>query len=340
MQPSCGMVFIFLLVRLQWNIGNTEGIDVNEPNGGSSSIRDNNQFTVLPASQSFALPLTTAINPSATSRAVPLTANDKENIKRRRRMRRQPHSTYLTSTDGTTVSSSVTTVPKDGINNSATNFNGIPMSLVTFTTTGDFSAAVTKSAVATSASTGTPSNSMVTHSTPLAAGVPGDNSSINPTTLSPTSITSTSPTVTQDSPTSSFNPTQKTTDLNHNFSSSSTTSPNPTDPNKDETNKEGVIAGVIIGTIVVFLLIGLIGYFICHKKRSESFSHRRLYDNTRNDPVLHLDNSLGPYNTSLGGASGNKSSPADTAEDTTAGCPSNDIPMADMTPSPPSVLDP
>lgn len=52
----------------------------------------------------------------------------------------------------------------------------------------------------------------------------------------------------------------------------------------DETSKEGVIAGVIIGTILVFLLIGLIGYFICHKKRSESFSHRRLYDNTRNDP--------------------------------------------------------
>ncbi|NWW98781.1 MUC15 protein, partial [Caloenas nicobarica] len=290
----------------------------------------------LPASQSFALPLTTAINPSAVSHAVPLTANAKEIVTRNREMSRWPHSTSLTSTDGTTVSSNVTTVSKDGINNSTTNFNRIPMSLVTFTTTGDFSAAVTKSAVATSASTGTPSNSTVTHSTPLAAGLPGDNSSINPTTLSPTGISLTSPTVTRDSPTPNFNPTQKTTELNHNFSSSSTTPSNPKDPNKDETNREGIIAGVIVGTILVFLLIALIGYFICHKKRSESFSHRRLYDDTRNDPVLRLDNSLGPYNASFGCASDDKTSPADTAEDPTAGCPSNDIPMADMTPSPPS----
>ncbi|KAK2527329.1 hypothetical protein Q9966_010419 [Columba livia] len=291
------MVFIFLLVRLQWNVSNTEGIDVNEPNDGNSSIRDNDQSTVLPASQSFALPLTTAVNPAATSRAVPLTANDKENVAKRRGMRHQPHSRSLISTDGTTVSSNVTMVPKDGINNSATNFNKIPTSLVTFTTTGDFSAAVTKSAVATSASTGTPSNSTVTHSTPLAAGLPGDNSSINATTLSPTGITLTSPTVTQDSSTLNFNPTHKTTELNHNFNSFSTTSSNPTDPNKDETSKEGVIAGVIIGTILVFLLIGLIGYFICHKKRSESFSHRRLYDNTRNDPGWIRRNDVKAFGT-------------------------------------------
>ncbi|NXW82533.1 MUC15 protein, partial [Alopecoenas beccarii] len=286
----------------------------------------------LPALQSFALPLTTTINPSAVSHAVPLTAKAKENATRRRRMSHGLHSTSLTPT----VSSNVTTVSKDGINDSTTSFNGIPTSLVTFTTTGDFSAAVTRSAVATSASTGTPNNSMVTHNTPLAAGLPGDNSSINPTTLSPTSISLTSPTVTQDSPTLNSNPTQKTTELNDNFSSSSTTPSNPKDPNKDETNKEGVIAGVIVGTILVFLLISLIGYFICHKKRSESFSHRRLYDDTRNDPVLHLGNSLGPYNTSLGCVSDDKTSPADTAEDTAAGCPSDDIPMADMTPSPPS----
>ncbi|NWQ72894.1 MUC15 protein, partial [Columbina picui] len=290
----------------------------------------------LPASQGFALPLTTAINPSAISHAVTLTANAKENVMRRRRMSRRTHSASLTSTDGATVSSNVTTVSNDGINNSATNSNRIPMSSVTFTTTGDFSAAVTKSAVATSASTGTLSGTPVTHSTPLAAGLPGDNSSINPTTLPPTGITLTSPMVTQDSPTPNFNPTQKTTEPNHNFSSSSTTSSNPKDPNKDETNKEGVIVGVIVGTILVFLLIGLIGYFICHKKRSESFSHRRLYDNTRNDPVLHLDNPLGPYNTSFGCVSDDKTSPGDTAEDATAGCPSNDIPMADMTPSPSS----
>lgn len=52
----------------------------------------------------------------------------------------------------------------------------------------------------------------------------------------------------------------------------------------EKTNKGGVIGGVIIGFILVSILIGVIGYFICGKKRSELFSHRRLYDDTRNDP--------------------------------------------------------
>lgn len=52
----------------------------------------------------------------------------------------------------------------------------------------------------------------------------------------------------------------------------------------DKINKGGMIVGVIVGAILGSILIGLIGYFICGKKRSESFSHRRLYDDTRNDP--------------------------------------------------------
>ncbi|XP_072722012.1 mucin-15 [Ciconia boyciana] len=334
MQPSCGMVFIFLLVRLQWNKSNTEGRKVNETNNGNSSIRDNNQSTVQPISQRFVPPMTTAINPSTISHAAPTTANAKKNVTKRTEMSSWPNSTRLRSTDGTTLSSNVTVVSIGGINNSATNFNRIPMSLATFTTTGDFSGA-TKSAAATSASTETPSNSTVTYSTPSAAVLPSDNSSINPVALFPTGIALTSSTVKQDSPTPNFNPIQQTTEQNHNFSNPSTASPNSKDANEEKTNK-GVLVGVIVGAILGSILIGLIGYFICGKKRSESFSHRRLYDDTRNDPVLHLDNSLGPYDTSFGCASNDKTSTADKAEKDNAGCPSDGIPMADMTPSHPS----
>ncbi|NXL38600.1 MUC15 protein, partial [Glaucidium brasilianum] len=282
---------------------------------------------VQPTSQRFDLSMVTTINPSTVSHVASTTTNAKENVMKTTEMRSWPNSTALRSTDGTTLSSNVTMVSKDGINNSATNFNRT--SLVMFTTMGDFSG-VTKSAAATLTSTVTPRNTTVTSSTPLSAEQPRDNSSINPTTLFPTSITLTSPTAKQDSRTPNFNPSQQTTEQNHHFSNPSTTSSNSKDPREGKTNKGGVIVGVIVGAILGSIFIGLIGYFICGKKKSESFSHRRLYDDTRNDPVLHLDNSLGPYDTSFGCVSDDKTR---TAEKDNAGCPPNDIPMADMTQS-------
>ncbi|NXK08917.1 MUC15 protein, partial [Herpetotheres cachinnans] len=284
-----------------------------------------------PTSQRFILPMTTTKNPSTVNHAAAITTST---IKRTETSS-WPNSTPLNSTDGTTLSSNVITVSKDGISNSATNFDRTPTSLATFTKMAD-SSGVTKSAEATSASTVTPSNSTVTYSTSSAAALPSDNSSLNPTMLFPTSTTLISPTVKQDSPTPNFNPIQQTTELNHNFSNASTASSNSKDASEDKTYTGGVIVGVIVGAILVSILIGLIGYFIYGKKRSESFSHRRLYDDTRNDPVLHLDNSLGPYDPSFACASDDKTSTADKAKEDNAGCPSDGIPMADMTPSHPS----
>ncbi|NXN75432.1 MUC15 protein, partial [Himantopus himantopus] len=280
-----------------------------------------------PPSHRFVLPT----NASTISRAAPTTASAQETVTERTEMSSWPNSTPPRSADVTTSSSNVTMASKGGIANSATNFSRIPTSLATFTTTGDFSG-VTRSAAAASTSTATPSNSTVTYSTPSAAALPSDNASTNPTALFPTSVTLTSPTM-KDSPTPNFNPIQQTTVLNHNFSNPSTASPNSKDANEEKTNKGGVIAGVIVGAILGSILIGLIGYFICGKKRSESFSHRRLYDDTSNDPVLHLDNSLGPYDTSFARVSDDKTSTADNAERDNAGSPSDGIPMADMTPS-------
>ncbi|NXT89683.1 MUC15 protein, partial [Anhinga rufa] len=291
---------------------------------------------VQPISHRLFLPMATAINPSTISNAAPTTANAKKNVTKRTETSSWPSNTPPRSTDATTLSSNATMVSTGGINNSATNFNRIPMSLATFTTMGDFSG-VTKSAAATSTSTATPSNSTVPYSTPSASVLPSGNSLSNPVTSFPTGITLTSPMVKQDSPTPNLKPIQQTTKQNHNFSNPSTASPNSKDASEEKTTKGGVIVGVTVGAISGSILIGLIGYFICSKKRSESFSHRRLYDDTRNDPVLHLDNSLGPYDTSFGYASDDKTSTGDKAETDNAGCPSDGIPMADMTPSHPSL---
>ncbi|NXK76340.1 MUC15 protein, partial [Amazona guildingii] len=284
------------------------------------------------ASQRLVPTTTTAINPSIVSHAAPATANVKENEAESTEMSSQPKSTPLRSTDGTTLSLVATTVSKDRINNSATTFNRIPVSLATLTTIGDLSQ-LTKSASATSTSTEKSSNSTDTYSTPSAAVLPSDNSSISATTLLPTSTALTSSTVKEDSNTINFSTILQATELNHNFSNSSTALPDSKDANADKTNKGGVIAGVIVGTILLSILIGLTGYFICRKKRSESFSHKRLYDDTRNDPVLHLDNSLGPHDTSFGCVPDDRSSTADKAVEDNTGCPSDGIPMADMTSS-------
>ncbi|NWW91906.1 MUC15 protein, partial [Rhynochetos jubatus] len=285
---------------------------------------------VQPTSQRVVLPMTTAITP--VSHAAP-TASAKESVTRTTETSTWPNSTRPSSTDGTTLSLKVTVVSKDGINNAAT--NRIPTSLATFTTSSAFSG-VTESAAAISASTAGPSNSTVTYSTAVAVSHLSDTSSVNPSVLFPTGITPTSPMVKHNSPTPDCNSTQQTTELNRHFSSPSTAPSVPKDANEDKTNTGGVIVGAIVGAILGSILLGLIGYFICGKKRSESFSHRRLYDDTRSEPVLHLDNPLGSYDTSFGCASEDHASTAGKAEEENAGCPSTAIPMADMTPSHPS----
>ncbi|NWV22113.1 MUC15 protein, partial [Origma solitaria] len=285
-----------------------------------------------PTSQRFVLHMTTALSPSTISHAAPAATNAEENVTKTTEIITGAKSTSLRSPDGTTFSS---TVSENGTNNSATNFYRSLMSLATFRTTDGFSEVI-KSAAATSTSTLTPSHPTVTYTTVGASVLPRKNSSVNPTTLLPISVTLTSPMAKQDSPTPNLNPLQQTTKLNRNSSNLSIASPNPKDAREDKTNKEGVIVGAIVGATLGSVLIGLVGYFICAKKRSESFAHRRLYDDSRSDPVLHLDNSLQPYDMSFGGASDDKSSTADKTEEDNAGCPSDGIPMADITPSHPS----
>uniref|UniRef100_A0A8C5WQL7 Mucin-15 n=1 Tax=Laticauda laticaudata TaxID=8630 RepID=A0A8C5WQL7_LATLA len=70
-------------------------------------------------------------------------------------------------------------------------------------------------------------------------------------------------------------------------------------PKETHTNG-GVIFGTIVGAMLGSALIGLVGYLICGKRKPESFGHQRLYDDTRNDPVLRLDAIPEPFNPNFG----------------------------------------
>ena len=50
-----------------------------------------------------------------------------------------------------------------------------------------------------------------------------------------------------------------------------------------ENRNTGVVFGAILGAILGASLLSLVGYLLCGKRKTDSFSHRRLYDD-RNEP--------------------------------------------------------
>ncbi|XP_070813644.1 mucin-15 [Pituophis catenifer annectens] len=106
---------------------------------------------------------------------------------------------------------------------------------------------------------------------------------------------------------------------------------------KESHSNGGVIFGTIVGAMLGSALIGLAGYLICGKRKSESFGHQRLYDDTRNDPVLRLDAIPEPFNANFGDLSyynpmAANENPVQNHKETSY----NAIPMDDMPSSQPS----
>ncbi|XP_058402138.1 mucin-15 [Diceros bicornis minor] len=100
-----------------------------------------------------------------------------------------------------------------------------------------------------------------------------------------------------------FTPFQETTTLQPTlkFTNNSKIFLNTSDP-QEENRNTGVVFGAILGAILGASLLSLVGYLLCGKKKTDSFSHRRLYDD-RNEPVLRLDNAPEPYDVSFGNSS-------------------------------------
>lgn len=167
-----------------------------------------------------------------------------------------------------------------------------------------------------------------------------DNSSISVSALPPTSstVSMTSKTmqpdgwltITGDS-TVGLTPYEDTTTLQptSKFTNDSKIFPNASDP-QEENRNTGVVFGAILGAILGASLLSLVGYLLCGKRKMDSFSHRRLYDD-RNEPVLRLDNAPEPYDVSFGNSSYYNSSMNDSSiaagrEDTRDSIPMDDIP--------------
>ncbi|XP_036988880.2 mucin-15 [Artibeus jamaicensis] len=114
------------------------------------------------------------------------------------------------------------------------------------------------------------------------------------------------------------------------FTNDSKIFPNTSDP-QEENRNTGIVFGAILGAILGASLLTLVGYLLCGKRKTSSFSHRRLYDD-RNEPVLRLDNAPEPYDVSFGNASYYNQSVNDSSsmpagrENARDGIPMDDIP--------------
>ncbi|XP_051000273.1 mucin-15 isoform X2 [Acomys russatus] len=82
-----------------------------------------------------------------------------------------------------------------------------------------------------------------------------------------------------------FTPYQEKTTLQPTvkFTNNSKLFPNTSDPQKENKNT-GIVFGAILGAILGASLLSLVGYLLCGQRKTDSFSHRRLYDE-RNEPV-------------------------------------------------------
>ncbi|KAM6159423.1 mucin-15 [Rhynchocyon petersi] len=139
-----------------------------------------------------------------------------------------------------------------------------------------------------------------------------DNSSMTVSILPPVSTTiSVSTLITEPTPwltttndsLAEFTPYQETTPQpTMKFTNSSKLFPNTADPQEEENRNTGVVFGAILGAILGASLLSLAGYLLCGRRKTDSFSHRRLYDD-RNEPVLRLDNAPEPYDVSFGNSS-------------------------------------
>ncbi|XP_006883832.1 PREDICTED: mucin-15 [Elephantulus edwardii] len=114
------------------------------------------------------------------------------------------------------------------------------------------------------------------------------------------------------------------------FTNSSKIFQNTADPQEEENRNTGVVFGAILGAILGASLLSFVGYLLCGRRKTDSFSHRRLYDD-RNEPVLRLDNAPEPYDVSFGNSSYYNatvigSAPPEGREHARDGIPMDDIP--------------
>ncbi|XP_021483341.1 mucin-15 [Meriones unguiculatus] len=151
------------------------------------------------------------------------------------------------------------------------------------------------------------------------------------TTVTPLTVEPTGWLATENDNFAGFTPYEEQTTLQPTlkFTNNSKLSPNTSDPSK-ENNNTRIVFGAILGAILGASLLSLVGYLLCGQRKTDSFSHRRLYDD-RNEPVLRLDNTPEPYDVNFGNSSHYNSAVSDPSmteggEGGHDGIPMDDIP--------------
>ncbi|KAG6935333.1 mucin 15, cell surface associated [Chelydra serpentina] len=336
MLPSNGILFILLPVSLWWTRSNGHSSTLSPTNTDNSSTTDTTRPTHQGTSHQLGLTGTNGITPptmtkkNATTKSTVIESNTQSNSVTQR------------STNGTELFLT-SHVDKGSTNTSARNVNRTSPSSTISITMSDFSTA-TESNMPTNAGVSSKTEAKnftsVTYKTSSTATISTKDSLKSSTevssTNSPSNTLTTLSTNKSGSVTTDFKTISQTTkNVYQNFTNHSMVPSNPKEPNKDNRQSAGVVLGAIVGAILGSALIGLIGYFICGKRKSGSFSHQRLYDDTRSDPVLRLDNSS--HDVSFGDLSYyNPSTTNEPAAQNSRGRPYDGIPMGDMTSSQPS----
>ncbi|KAM9148580.1 mucin-15 [Pangshura tecta] len=341
MLPSSGILFILLPVSLWWTRSNGYNSAVST-NTDSRSTTDTTPPTPQGTSHQLGITEDKGITPSAISYGAPMD-NKKttestviESITQSNSISQSSSNTVLSLTSHVDNSST------DGTNTSAKNVNRISPSSTISITMSDTSA-VTESNMPTntgvSSKTETKNFTSVIHKTSPTATISTKDSLKSSTEVSSTNSPSNTPTTLSThksgSVTTDFKTISQTTkNVHQNFTNHSIVPSNPKEP-KENRPSAGVVLGAIVGAILGSALIGLIGYFICGKRKSGAFSHQRLYDDTRREPGLRLDNSS--HDLSFGDLSYyNPSTTNELAAPNSRGRPYDGIPMGDMTSSQPS----
>ncbi|CAM5150173.1 unnamed protein product [Natator depressus] len=340
MLPSSGILFILLPVSLGWTRSNGHSSTVSTTNTDNNSTTDTTPPSHQGTSHQLGLTGTNGITP-AIIHVAPTTANKNATKSTVIESNTQSNSVAQRSTNGTGLFLT-SNVDKGSTNTSAKNVNRISPSSTLSITMSDFSTA-TESNMPTNAGVSSKTEAKnftsVTYKTSSTATVSTKDflksSTEVSSTNSPSNRLTTLSTHQSGSVTTGFKTISQTTkNVHQNFTNHSIVPSNPKEHNKENHHSAGVVLGVIVGAILGSALIGLIGYFICGKRKSGSFSHQRLYDDTRSEPVLRLDNSS--HNVSFGDFSYyNPSTTNEPAAQNSRGRPYDGIPMGDMTSSQP-----
>ncbi|XP_024070637.2 mucin-15 [Terrapene carolina triunguis] len=345
MLPSSGILFILLPVSLWWTRSNGYSSTVRTTNTDNSSTTDMTSPTHRGTSHQLDLTGTNGITTPATSHVTPTTANKNATTKSTViEINTQSNSVAQRSTNGTGLFSTsyVDKGSTDGTNTPAKNVNRISPSSTISITMSNLSTA-TESNMPTNAGVSSKTEAKnftsVTYKTSSTAAISTKDSLKSSTevssTNSPSNTLTTLSTHQSGSVTTDFKTISQTTkNVHQNFTNHSIVPSNPKEPNKENRHSAGVVLGATVGAILGSALIGLIGYFICGKRKSGSFSHQRLYDDTRSEPGLRLDNSS--HDVSFGDLSYyNPSTTNEPAAQNSRGRPYDGIPMGDMTSSQP-----